>query len=282
MLYIFLRLVVTMAVAFLLIFLVFVAFDNIAWALALLLVYVIFYESWRYHGIVENYRRELDNCKRKLSISDRQNSDLSSEITLLTDKAANWQEEAVKYQSLANDLQVKLSECESKLSHIECLSLCDSTESLDDKNLSLALQLSKKNAVIQQMSDELKVCKTICRIPKSVSFHPDGMPVFYNSDFSKPYGDWTVYINQKSGIYHLDYFCSSYSSERSHLFNVLGTNIRPCKKCASGKIRLPGIPLWYTNYLAVKPKAKELGLLGLTLSPNQDYIYISERSQDQE
>lgn len=199
-----------------------------------------------------------------------QQDEYESEKDKLNRKVSYLASKVDEYKSLTNDLQSKLNECESELSHIKSISLCDNNESPDDKNLALSLQLEQKNSVIQQMSDDLKICKIICRIPKSVSFHPNGMPIFHNPDTSKPYGDWTVYINQKSGIYHLDYFCSPYSSECSHLFNVLGTDIRPCKKCASGRIHLSGIPLWYTNYLEIKPKAKELGFLSIALSADLD------------
>lgn len=267
----------TMFVAFALIFLVDVAFDSVSWALALLLFYIILYILWRYHWIIKDDQRQIDDYRREVFTSKTRISTLNSEIDSLNTKLSHWTSQANEYKSLASDLQNQLSECKSKLSHIESISLYDSVESPDDRCLALSLQLDKKNAVIQQMSDELKICKTICRIPKSVSFHPDGMPVFYNPDSSKPYGDWTVYINRKSGIYHLDYFCSSYSSVHSHLFNVLGTDIRPCKKCASGKIRLSGIPLWYTNYLEAKPKAEELGFLGLALSADLEYSDSMQR-----
>lgn len=277
MLYAWLRMIYLAVVASALILLVYVAFDSISWALVLLLVYIILHVLWRYHWIIKDDQQQIDGYKRESLTSKTHISKLNAEIDSLNNKLSYWASKADEYQSLANDLQAKLNECESKLLHIERISVGDSNESLSDRNMALSIQVEEKDSVIQQMSNELKICKTICRIPKSVSFYRDGMPVFHSPDPARPYGEWTVYINRRSCIYHLDYYCSPYSSERSHLFSVLGTDIRPCKKCASGKIRFPGVPLWYKNYLDVEPQAKELGFLGRTLSANLDHFDSMQR-----
>lgn len=80
--------------------------------------------------------------------------------------------------------------------------------------------------------------------PLEVFFAEDGMPVYWKPDPQKPYGDYTVYVNHHSGIYHVDRSCSSYQSKEDHIFNVVDYT-RPCKKCAEGFFDFTTVPDWF-------------------------------------
>ena len=84
------------------------------------------------------------------------------------------------------------------------------------------------------------------RIPREIAFAPDGMPVYWRANSERPYGSYTVYIRRDSGIYHLDPYCAGWTPEVGHLFDVLETPLRPCKRCAAGRLPVVKIPDWYT------------------------------------
>lgn len=85
------------------------------------------------------------------------------------------------------------------------------------------------------------------RIPREIAFASDGMPVYWRPNSERPYGAYTVYIRRDSGIYHLDPYCAGWTPEVGHLFDVLETPLRPCKRCAAGKLPAVKIPDWYTE-----------------------------------
>lgn len=85
------------------------------------------------------------------------------------------------------------------------------------------------------------------RIPREIAFASDGMPVYWRPNSERPYGAYTVYIRRDSGIYHLDPYCAGWTPEVGHLFDVLETPLRPCKRCAAGKLPAEKIPDWYTE-----------------------------------
>ena len=92
--------------------------------------------------------------------------------------------------------------------------------------------------------------------PPDVSFAPNGLPVWWKRDSSKPYGDYTVYCSPKSEIYHTDWRCASYSAKRYHIFEVI-VFARPCKKCATGFFPFDRIPEWYTQ----RPEIVDFGIV---------------------
>lgn len=254
---------VRMLIAFALIFLVKVAFDSISWALVLLLLYVICYGLWRYHWIIKDYQREVDNYKCDSSTTKTHIAKLNSEIDSLNSKVSYWESKANEYQSLANDLQAKLSECESKLSHLESLSPDDPGISLEDKNLLLSSNLAKLKKIMLSQSEMLFIYEILSRIPRNVTFHyRDGLPVVGESNPLIPYGKLTVYLNRKSNVYHFDRACGSYACHPIHISEA-SSIARPCKRCCDESFTFTSHPQWYTDYLSIKDRAVQLGIIGM-------------------
>ena len=82
--------------------------------------------------------------------------------------------------------------------------------------------------------------------PLDVTFTSDGSPIYWKPNMMKPYGDYTVYVNEKNNIYHVDRLCASYRASESHIFHVIGHK-RPCKKCAEGFFDFTAVPDWYVS-----------------------------------
>ena len=82
--------------------------------------------------------------------------------------------------------------------------------------------------------------------PLDVTFSKNGMPVYWKPNMLKPYGDYTVYINEKANIYHTDRLCGGYRSKEEHIFNVIDS-ARPCRKCAEGFYDFITAPDWFTG-----------------------------------
>lgn len=91
-----------------------------------------------------------------------------------------------------------------------------------------------------------KIRSRIKNAPLDISFTENGMPIYWKYNPKKPYGDYTVFANRKTGIYHADYFCAPYFAVEDHIFNVV-EQMRPCKKCAEGFYGFTAVPEWFNR-----------------------------------
>lgn len=66
-------------------------------------------------------------------------------------------------------------------------------------------------------------------------------PKLYLPDPEAPYGSYTVFYNENTGIYHADRACAPYQAVPTHLYQVMD-HARPCKKCAEGLLPFPTPP----------------------------------------
>lgn len=82
--------------------------------------------------------------------------------------------------------------------------------------------------------------------PLDIYFSPNGLPIYWKPNMYKPYGDYTVYVNKKSNIYHVDRKCASYNTSETHIFYAI-ENTKPCKKCAEGFFQFTTIPEWFVS-----------------------------------
>ena len=80
--------------------------------------------------------------------------------------------------------------------------------------------------------------------PSNVMFSDSNKPIYWKPSIDKPFGDYTVYINRTSHIYHIDRYCASYYADKAHIFDVINHS-RPCKKCAQGAFDFTKAPDWY-------------------------------------
>lgn len=126
--------------------------------------------------------------------------------------------------------------------------------------------LSKEYAELAKMRQERSRLKNA---PPDVTFAPNGLPVYWKPRPDKPYGDYTVYWNQKSGVYHTDRHCSAASVIESHLF-IVYKHARPCRKCALECIYFKSLPDWYTQ-MDKSDKVVSMPLLVPTTKPICDY-----------
>lgn len=167
-------------------------------------------------------------------------STLKTDLAEKTEKIRGLNIELKKRNDTINDLTGQLDSKEKKIYEVSSqLNNClidleklkkQSNEICKPKRVE---QLSYINSSIRQS-----------RIPKDVTIAFDGMPIYWKFNPEKPYGDYTVYINEKTGIYHVDRFCSSYSSRKAHIFNVID-HARPCKRCAEGFFDFSTVPEWF-------------------------------------
>lgn len=112
-----------------------------------------------------------------------------------------------------------------------------------ERILFLAQRIQEKDEKIQALSAELDRHIQREKIPDDVFYADDGMPVLLKS-VAKKYGDYSVYLNHYTGVYHGDQACAPYGAQEVHLFKVLRSpNARPCTKCAK---QLPiRVPDWW-------------------------------------
>lgn len=159
------------------------------------------------------------------------------------------------YDKTLEEYTVKLSESNSAADtwKKKYESQFAASQSLDEtlSNLESARkEESKIRLHIKEQYQELeKLQKRRCileRAPMDVMIAENGMPVYWKYDPAKPYGDYTVYSNERSNIYHIDKYCAGYSANKTHIFKVIDTK-RPCQKCARGYFHFTTVPEWFTQ-----------------------------------
>lgn len=121
-------------------------------------------------------------------------------------------------------------------------------EAMQKEVHSLREVIETKNHQIHVLTLEIKSAETARNssklAPEGISFAKNGLPVYWKPNPRKPYGDYTVYYNEKTKLYHVDPLCASYSANITHIFSVIN-HARPCKKCAAGFFDFTTVPEWF-------------------------------------
>ena len=153
------------------------------------------------------------------------------------------------------DLKKQKSEYEAKITASESLEeilteIASKKREASELRTRIAKEESELHKLLAKENEELEKVKQERRMirdaPLDVLIGKDGMPIYWKPNSKKPYGDYTVYFNEKSGIYHVDYYCASYVSKETHIFKVI-ERARPCKKCAEGFFNFTSVPDWYKS-----------------------------------
>lgn len=109
------------------------------------------------------------------------------------------------------------------------------------------LQLQKEtNSAKEELKQISNRKRCLENAPNDVYFADNGMPIRGKANPEKPYGDFTVYINRRTGVFHTDPFCSFSFTTKDHIFNVIST-ARPCKKCAEDSCEFSTVPDWFVR-----------------------------------
>ena len=159
-----------------------------------------------------------------------------------------------KTSSMIQGIQ-ELSELESKIqtSHGNLNDIISQINSKKDalqfwesekKKAKLEADRIRESALKEKEQYMLEIAR-MRNAPVDISFAKDGYPIWWDVSDKKPYGDFTVYYNEKAKVFHIDYACAPYFARETHLFKVCKEG-RPCKKCARkfDGYRIPG---WFTN-----------------------------------
>lgn len=181
--------------------------------------------------VIKNKQGDIDALNKVLSDQKRKNELKISEM--MSDM----------------DTQRKEAESESERLHaelerlnIDLEKMHSDSEKLQSKNRILTFNLELAEKKKSDVERELQMARN--NAPSYISFAKDGMPVYWKPNIDKPYGDYTVYLNTKKGIYHFDYLCASYTATKTHIFKAV-KYARPCQKCASKSSELAIIPDWF-------------------------------------
>lgn len=138
-------------------------------------------------------------------------------------------------------------ECEEKIN--KYISASEELQDLRDKITSAKKELLLSTSLIakeHKRIEQLRQTKLrVKNAPADITFTEDGMPIFWKQNPLKPYGDFTVYLNKSTNIYHIDKSCSPYSFKCEHIFNVIDS-ARPCRKCAVGFFNFRHAPEWFS------------------------------------
>lgn len=122
----------------------------------------------------------------------------------------------------------------------------DCIDALESKVFSLQEKLGLQSPPIESayyLSENTEQSLSRIEIPNYVYFNDYGVPVKGDISEFKPFGDFTVFISERSTIYHSERFCSNaFGMKPIHIYDVIDTK-RPCLRC--GKQFGNERPEWY-------------------------------------
>lgn len=153
----------------------------------------------------------------------------------------------------------KTEELSAELEKLRTAAAPEDGESYEEKNVRLTAQIKEQEQQIKRLTDEAEVKAMLDQIPKGVYFDKKGRPISGTVRQGHPFGDFTAYLNPRSGIFHIDPLCAPYTAQAVHIFDAPAQG-RACTKCARVSPYAKQPPEWYETYLKAKDKAQELGI----------------------
>lgn len=207
--------------------------------------------------------------KKNIRREEEQKSQVSH-LNALLDKArkdeASAQERSASYMAEIRDVSLQLArekakteELSAELEELRTAAAPEDGESYEEKNVRLTAQIKEQEQQIKRLTDEAEVKALLDQIPKDVYFDKKGRPISGTVRQGHPFGDFTAYLNPRSGIFHIDPLCAPYTAQAVHIFDAPAQG-RACTKCARYSPYAQQPPEWYETYLKVKDKAQELGI----------------------
>ena len=182
----------------------------------------------------ETFSAQLKQRSQQIGALEQQ---IQENAVSFSKEVALLQADNAKLEELSKDLTAEKNALQARLDRIYAFSAPSEGESIEDRNAALAAQTLEQQNRIQEQGEKIsklegELQKHLQSEKTGIFYADDGLPIFYKS-VSKKYGDYTVYLNEKSKIYHLDPQCAPKGATVSHLHR-LPPNYWPCSKCASG------------------------------------------------
>ena len=211
----------------------------------------------------------LSMRKKNIRREEEQKSQVSH-LNALLDKARK-DEAAAQEHSKSRSAEVsrlslqlleekeKTEELSAELEELRTAAAPEDGESYEEKNVRLTAQIKEQEQQIKRLTDEAEVKALLDQIPKGVYFDKKGRPISGTVRQGHPFGDFTAYLNLRSGIFHIDPLCAPYTAQAIHIFDAPAQG-RACTKCARYSPYAEQPPEWYETYLKAKDKAQELGI----------------------
>lgn len=167
--------------------------------------------------------------ERKLSdaLSQRQahTRQLTAELT----------QNRVQQQSLSDALSHQQEQCRQLTEALTAQQ--DVCAHLTEENQLLSRELAQKEQQIAALSQPPAQKLYVPDLPEETAAAQEDAGAF---------GQYTVYFNERTGIYHVDRYCAPHLVTETHLFKIID-HARPCKKCAEGFFSFSSVPDWYTE-----------------------------------
>lgn len=169
--------------------------------------------------------------KRQLSDSLTQKETQTRQLT------AELTRHRVKQQSLSDALSRQEEQCRQLTEALTVQQ--DVCAHLTEENGQLTRELAEKEQQLAALSapPAQKLC--IPELPEEAQEEPP-------EEEAGAFGQYTVYFNERTGIYHVDRYCAPHLVTETHLFKIID-HARPCKKCAEGFFPFSTVPDWYTE-----------------------------------
>ena len=175
------------------------------------------------------YKTEASQMKVQLAATQQQARELQEEVDELSVQLSRESYRAMQAEKDYGVLQDEFADTMEKLHKIGDP---EEGQTEEERILALAQEIQEKDEKIQALSTELDKYIKREKIPRDVFYAGDGMPVQLKY-IPQKYGDFTVYLNRETKVYHADEHCAPIFASEQHLFKVLGMHgARPCMKCA--------------------------------------------------
>lgn len=186
------------------------------------------------------YKTEASQMKVQLAATQQQAKELQEKVDELSVRLSR---ESYRAMQAEKEYGVLQDEFADTVENLHKIGNPEEGQTEEERILALAQEIQEKDEKIQALSTELEKHIQREKIPRDVFYAADGMPVQLKY-IPQKYGDFTVYLNRETKVYHADKYCAPLFAYPQHLFNILRMHgTRPCMKCAKN---LPTeLPDWW-------------------------------------
>lgn len=194
------------------------------------------------------------NEKRLEEVRGHLEYSISKEISKEKDLAAQLEgaKEALRLaESVINEQTAKVAACKKEHADYvaELQALAAHTDDLpaEEKLRVMAMRIANQNKSIAKLADDLEKYHRREALPDGVFFTRRGEMPCYCALRGRPWGEYTAYLNEKTGIYHSDIRCAGALARSKHIFDVLEMKgVKPCQKC--GMLFPREVPEWWGSW----------------------------------
>lgn len=217
-------------------------------AIALVPAFILLIATFVEKSKLDQYRDTLDRVQHTREQEAKERETLEQEKRELTSAAKAMCAELAAKEKTIDKAKSELAACKKEhadyVAELQALAANADDLPAEDKIRVMAMRVANQNKSIAKLANDLEKYHRREALPDGVFFTRNGGMPCYCSLKGRPWGEYTAYLNEKTGIYHSDIRCAGGLARSKHIFDVLEMKgVKPCQKC--GMLFDREVPEWW-------------------------------------